>query len=1065
MNFDFNKFWSGNNTDNKEESVADTQKDAIQAAFYRLKLLKKRMLVRKIDKFALFAKVNNSIFRFRYLILSVLVLAVFITAVVIIYTQFSAIYKSARAGAPNTNTVSFGGGNISIDKVYVSNGLEVTNQTITQGEAMTVRLKYNNTGTSSATNALISESIPTGFTYQTGTLKNCYADLACVDLNDNLVSSSILNVTPSAGFFGYSTDNSLKSSNLELGKKHYLHLHQCSYQSSNTDKDLVSSFVNTFSNAQMKAGTQATNLPNSALSCGTTPSGYTYQLGYSAVKSMNLSGSRYLNLTQCSNFINNDDYFNSYVDTFTNTNAKSPSNTSSSLPTLACGAVISGYTLDNTYSKVDNIDLLGNRFLHLHQCFYTAKSGRDLFSTLIDNFSSNFFKAGSIASNNSSMNLSCGSTDSKHTATAGYSKVLTLDMIDTSRGYGYIEYQMSSNSNTPLGLTGTNVSMSGSMGTITTTTNQGITVSGYFNDGDTSNTTLNCNSTTISPNSNLSCTFILPSNKLIPKTSIQAFLESSSQGVDCILDVVLINQINCSNIPTSTLSGSKFLQFTINGGNKINTKTQVTVLADIYLENGNIPGDTTVNSNPAIINQKGVIISSPANLKKSDNKTNLEAGSICTNTLILNQGKPVSISSTLDINAQCVTEIDPNYLNALGTLYLQTTISIGEQQYSTGLNQAYITSNVTANGLQLYYDLQNPASYDGSSQIINDLSGNNHFAFLGKDEKTDPVSDPSYNKDSKSLIFDGNSQFLETQLNSDFSNNITAEIWFKQSDLAKSDGSNIPERLLTQFSSGQSMSRFGFGIQKNSIQIQNIEDSSNITDSSFIPATNWQSATFTFDGDTNIGQIFTNGVKQADFSFRAGTPSSGNIKIGIFDETRKDKSKNALQGEISVVRIYDRVLSTEELMQNFEIDKSNYGFSEKSLNITNTNTTIFTNVSVSPTSQTSSANIANLNITDRRQSSTPWTVSISASDFAGCTLKASNISINPGSFTLISGSNQQINPNTTIQLPGANQPVTLISTNGYNGGGSYSLTPTLILNIPPYTRAGTCSTNITISSS
>ena len=65
MNFDFKKFWL--NIDKTQKSISNAQTDDTQAALYRLKLLKKRMLVGKINKSTLFSKINNSIFKFRYL--------------------------------------------------------------------------------------------------------------------------------------------------------------------------------------------------------------------------------------------------------------------------------------------------------------------------------------------------------------------------------------------------------------------------------------------------------------------------------------------------------------------------------------------------------------------------------------------------------------------------------------------------------------------------------------------------------------------------------------------------------------------------------------------------------------------------------------------------------------------------------------------------------------------------------------------------------------------------------------------------------------------------------------
>jgi len=119
---------------------------------------------------------------------------------------------------PNGGTSS---GGLCFAKLYEKNGQLFSSLDVAPGEIVKVRNYYNNTNTASALNVAIKDSIPTGFT-QIGSTTNNYVDANPVTLNNNVFSGQNLTVAPGAGYFGYATDNTLTSSNLELGKKIYL---------------------------------------------------------------------------------------------------------------------------------------------------------------------------------------------------------------------------------------------------------------------------------------------------------------------------------------------------------------------------------------------------------------------------------------------------------------------------------------------------------------------------------------------------------------------------------------------------------------------------------------------------------------------------------------------------------------------------------------------------------------------------------------------------------------------------------------------------------------------------
>ena len=124
-------------------------------------------------------------------------------------------------------------GNISFDKKYVVNGIEYDTldggNSVAQGSNITVRLRYNNTGNLSLNGMRIKDSVPNGFTLVDGTIKACLnptnTELVCGDnipaatANTKLFSSTS-GMNPIAGL--YNTSINEESGIIDIGKKKYI---------------------------------------------------------------------------------------------------------------------------------------------------------------------------------------------------------------------------------------------------------------------------------------------------------------------------------------------------------------------------------------------------------------------------------------------------------------------------------------------------------------------------------------------------------------------------------------------------------------------------------------------------------------------------------------------------------------------------------------------------------------------------------------------------------------------------------------------------------------------------
>jgi hypothetical protein len=143
--------------------------------------------------------------------------------------------------------------------------------------------------------------------------------------------------------------------------KRYLKLNQCDYISNSGDN--YTSIVNTLTAPFniYNAGTNASNTPQAALSCGPGQAGDPLNSGASGLQTVDLLGQRYLNLNQCDYITNTPDNYTSIVNTLTAPfNIYNAGTNASNTPqaALSCGPGQAGDPLNSGASGLQTIDLL-----------------------------------------------------------------------------------------------------------------------------------------------------------------------------------------------------------------------------------------------------------------------------------------------------------------------------------------------------------------------------------------------------------------------------------------------------------------------------------------------------------------------------------------------------------------------------------------------------------------------------------------------------------------------------------------------------------------------------------
>ena len=243
-----------------------------------------------------------------------------------------------------------------------------------------------------------------------------------------------MNIAPTAGFFGQPVGAT--SGRLEVGRKRYFNLNDCTYYNHSVGRFYVLSG----NEGPFTTGTNAANTADSAF-CGGGDGQYVL-VGYD-VDNYTLTGKRYLNLHECNflannsnpNWINNNTNYDSNPPFFAGTNVSNSPNSGAS-----CGPGAGAHFLYNGILNV--LDMQDKRYLNWQECIYFAYSANH------DFFAVNSTGGGGLSANTNMSNTpdggpSCAPGNSTHNPAAQNLRV--IDLFDTARGKGFIEFKLVAN--------------------------------------------------------------------------------------------------------------------------------------------------------------------------------------------------------------------------------------------------------------------------------------------------------------------------------------------------------------------------------------------------------------------------------------------------------------------------------------------------------------------------------------------------------------------------------------------------------------------------------------------
>jgi len=269
---------------------------------------------------------------------------------------------------------------------------------------------------------------------------------------------------------------------------------------------------------------------------------------------------------------------------------------------------------------------------------------------------------------------------------------------------------------------------------------------------------------------------------------------------------------------------------------------------------------------------------------------------------------PTSILTTLKLNDNIIIR-DAKYLINSYT----TDLTTGEVQFEL-LTAERVREVELVSGSVLYLDAGNTLSYPGTGTLWTDLSGNNNNGTL--------VNGPTFDSaNGGSIVFDGNDDFVSLGSGAasliQGKTNISIGIMFNLNALGQLRG------LLgtLNYICGANL---GLVADSANLQFYNDTANCNVTAlTSYIQTGKWIYAVGTYDGTTT--RLY--GIKDGILTQTSSTVKSGNTNTFSTDFIVMGTKYPTIftNGKGSIAHIYNRTLSQEEVLQNFNAIKARYG--------------------------------------------------------------------------------------------------------------------------------------------
>jgi len=259
-------------------------------------------------------------------------------------------------------------------------------------------------------------------------------------------------------------------------------------------------------------------------------------------------------------------------------------------------------------------------------------------------------------------------------------------------------------------------------------------------------------------------------------------------------------------------------------------------------------------------------------------------------------------------------------INGTGNIKLANNSNVGR------LNMSITYPPIVTSSLVLNLDAGNSLSYPGSGTTWSDLSGNNNTGSL--------VASPTFNSGGY-FTFNGTTQYVNNGniLNTNGTVAFSVSVWFRTSSTGSTVQNLVSKELITGTFAGWQLgfnTTSGSAADVGKIGIVLVSNTTEVMRRLTTVTYNngvWNNATFTYDGSkTRAGMLlYINGtlstVTDSDSTSIVNTIQNGSN----YNIASRNNLNQLYTGDIANVIHYNRVISADEITQNYNAQKSRFG--------------------------------------------------------------------------------------------------------------------------------------------
>jgi hypothetical protein len=227
---------------------------------------------------------------------------------------------------------------------------------------------------------------------------------------------------------------------------------------------------------------------------------------------------------------------------------------------------------------------------------------------------------------------------------------------------------------------------------------------------------------------------------------------------------------------------------------------------------------------------------------------------------------------------------------------------------------------IVTSGLVLALDAADKLSYPGTGTTWRDLSGNNNTGTL--------TNGPTFSAANRgSIVFDGTNDYVNVPYNVNLnpSSNISVSLWLTLTatdtairnpiDMSATAGEDL---YFILWRADLSPKRWGWGVkQSNNTYAETTSAATNFSTNT------WYNIALVANSSAGQVYFYYNGILDGGVAYNGTIKQNASATLSIAADAAN--SRRYWQGNISNTLIYNRALSTAEVLQNYNATKNRFG--------------------------------------------------------------------------------------------------------------------------------------------